>query len=344
MIHPKVSVITPSFNQGEFIERTILSVGSQDYPNIEHIVIDGGSTDSTLSILREYEDSIIWKSEPDKGQPEAINKGFLLSTGEIVAWLNSDDTYQPSAVRRAVDFLSEHPDVGMVYGDCRMIDEKDEVIGHWVDSLDFDLDLLTSKALNYIPQPTVFFRREILDTIGLLDVNLQMAMDYDYWIRIGQRFKVKRIPVVLGNFRVHQNAKSSKWFEFWPEILSVVIKHCGLKPLYWYFKRYYNMAKSYGYTPFDAYSMLEKSILHRSDLHPHISIIKKKGLSLSFMDKAHNDYLMNRRYSGLKNLLSAIKMDSLTISSGECFFLVFRILFGYGMISTIKSRMRRNQQ
>ncbi len=338
MSHPKVSVITPSLNQGQFIERTILSVENQDYPNIEHIVIDGGSTDNTLSILRKYEDSIIWKSEPDKGQSEAINKGFLLSTGEIVAWLNSDDTYQPTAVRRAVDFLSEHPDVRMVYGDCRMIDEKDEVIGRWVDSLDFDLDLLTNKALNFIPQPTVFFKRQVLDTVGLLDVDLQMAMDYDYWIRIGQRFKVRRIPRVLADFRLSSSTKSvANWSRFWPEILSILIKHCGVKPLPCYFKRYYRVAREHGCDSRRALATLEQAILGNPWLEPYRDVIRVKGLSQALMGGAHQEYLLNRRRCGLGDLGLILRTDPSLAGSREFLVLGAKLILGRRIIGKLKS-------
>ena len=126
---PKISIVTPSLNQGQFIKRTILSVLKQGCHNIEYIVMDGGSTDNTVEILKKYEDRLIWKSEPDRGQSHAINKGFRMATGEIIGWLNSDDTYEPDALKTVIQFFSEHPEIDLIYGDCNMIDENDNIIG-----------------------------------------------------------------------------------------------------------------------------------------------------------------------------------------------------------------------
>jgi len=202
---PLVSIVTPSYNKGPFIEETILSIKNQTYPHIEHIVIDGGSTDGTLDILRKYEDSLTWISEPDKGQSDAINKGWRIAKGEILAYLNADDTYMPSAVETAVKFLGEHPDVAMVYGQCNLIDERGVVIGRC--GADSDLrKLLRGPCM--IPQQTVFFRRRVIDDVGNLDANLHMAMDYDLWIRICLKFRIKYIPRVLANFRLCPGTKS----------------------------------------------------------------------------------------------------------------------------------------
>jgi glycosyltransferase involved in cell wall biosynthesis len=203
---PLVSIVTPSLNQGRFIEETILSVKNQTYPRIEHIVIDGGSTDDTLDILKKYSDSLIWISEPDKGQSDAINKGWIMAKGEIIAYLNSDDTYMPWAVETAVKFLIDNPDVGMVYGDCNIVDEHSRVIGQYP-ATEFNLsELICSK--NMIPQPTVFFRRQVLETVGYADVNLHMAMDFDLWVRIGLKYNVQYIPGQFANFRAYPGTKS----------------------------------------------------------------------------------------------------------------------------------------
>lgn len=127
---PLVSIVTPSYNQAQYLEDTIQSVLTQDYPRIEYIVIDGGSTDGSLEIIKKYADRIsYWVSEKDKGQTDALNKGFAASHGSILAWLNSDDTYRPGAIRAAVEYLSRHPQVGMVYGDLDFIDENGKVVG-----------------------------------------------------------------------------------------------------------------------------------------------------------------------------------------------------------------------
>ncbi len=201
----KLSIVTPSFNQARFIEETILSVRRQSYPNIEHIIVDGGSTDGTLEILRKY-NHLIWISEPDKGQSDALNKGFQRATGDIIGWLNADDTYQQNAVETVLDFFSEHPEVAMVYGYVNIVDENGEVIRTRY-SPDFDLGLLIRGGHCYV-QPVTFFRRVAFDEVGYLDTSFHEAMDYEFFIRVGQRFQVKRIPKILGNYRTHSQSKT----------------------------------------------------------------------------------------------------------------------------------------
>ncbi|MCL5292010.1 MAG: glycosyltransferase [Actinobacteria bacterium] len=204
---PLVSITTPSFNQGKFIEDTIKSVLEQDYPNIEYIVVDGGSTDNTLDILKRYEDRLIWISEPDEGQSDAINKGFKMAKGEIIAWLNSDDIYMPGAISTAVDFLVKRPDVVMVYGEGYTIDEHGENRGRFPATQKFNLWLLIH-MWDYILQPTTFFRKEALFHVGLLNKDLHWCMDWDLWIRIGKRFKVVGIPKYLAYARVYDDNKT----------------------------------------------------------------------------------------------------------------------------------------
>jgi len=206
--NPLVSIVTPSYNKGRFIEETILSVKNQTYPHIEHIVIDGGSTDGTLDILRKYSNNPIWISEPDRGQSDAVNKGWKMAKGEILAYLNADDTYMPWAVETAVKYLVEHPDVDMIYGKCNLINEDGMVTGQYPYlSAESDLAKLICSPF-IIPQPTVFFKRQVLDTTGYLDTDLHMAMDYDLWIRIGLKCKIEYIPEVLANFRVCPGTKT----------------------------------------------------------------------------------------------------------------------------------------
>jgi len=154
---PLISIITPSYNQGKYLEETILSVLNQDYENIEYIVVDGGSSDNSLEVIKKYQSRLAWwVSEPDKGQTEAINKGFNRANGEIIAWLNSDDVYLPGTVSEAVRYLVDHPQIGMVYGELDFIDESGRVIGKF-NAAQTDLHRLR-RGYVHIPQPATFFR------------------------------------------------------------------------------------------------------------------------------------------------------------------------------------------
>ena len=203
---PKISIITPSLNQGQFIERTILSVLNQDYPNIEYIVMDGGSTDNTTEVLKKYVDRLTWKSEPDRGQSDAINKGFRMATGDIIGWLNSDDMYRPGALFTIAEYFIDHPDVGMVYGDCNHIDVNDNHIGFFK-AEPFNLKRYLNEA-DIIPQQSTFFRKRVLEKADYLDPSLHYAMDLDLFLRIARDHKVKYIPVHIGSYRVYRGAKS----------------------------------------------------------------------------------------------------------------------------------------
>jgi hypothetical protein len=204
---PLVSIVTPSLNQGRFIEDTIRSVLAQDYPNIEYIVIDGGSTDQTLDILRRYDARLRWVSEPDSGQSEAINKGFRMAQGEIVAWLNSDDTYLAGAVTKAVAHLRAHPEVAMVYGEGYLMDEAGRVTRRFPSTEPFNLWRLVYFS-DYILQQTVFWRRCVFEAVGMLDESLHYGMDWDFWIRVAKRFEVAYMPEFLGNLREYATAKT----------------------------------------------------------------------------------------------------------------------------------------
>jgi|GEM_PF-563934 len=205
---PCISIITPSYNQGQFIEETIRSVLSQNYPNLEYVVIDGASTDNTVSILQKYSGSLIWISEPDNGQTDAINKGLRMSTGEIVAYLNSDDVYNEGTFKKIVDVFESNPDIDMVYGDIIHIDQDSSFIETCrADNFNLQKYLM---GMFYIPQPTVFFRKKVIDNIGYFDDSLHLAMDYDYWLRIIMYFKTMYIPDTLAMARIYKDAKSSR--------------------------------------------------------------------------------------------------------------------------------------
>jgi len=204
---PLVSIVTPSFNQGGFIAETIASVLGQDYPHVEYLVVDGGSTDGTLDVLRHFGKRLSWVSEPDRGQSEAINKGWRRTGGDIVAWLNADDLYRPGVIRKVVAFLQEHADVDLVYGDCDHIDARGDVLRrHHARPAD-GADLLCS-PVGIIPQPSTFLRRRVLQTAGYLDETLHQCMDFDYWVRVAAQHRIAYLPECLAAFRVHPGSKT----------------------------------------------------------------------------------------------------------------------------------------
>lgn len=206
---PKVSIVTPSYGQADYIGRTIDSVLSQGYPSLEYFVQDGGSEDGTVDVLKEYSDRLSgWESAPDGGQSHAINLGFAKTSGEIMAWLNSDDILLPGALACVVDYFVRHPEVDVVYGNRLLIDENDMEIGCWI------LPGHDGKALSwadYVPQETLFWRRSLWERVGgKIDESFRFAMDWDLLVRfrdVGARFA--HIPRFLGAFRIHEHQKTS---------------------------------------------------------------------------------------------------------------------------------------
>ena len=217
---PLVSVVTPSFNSARFIRETIESVQMQDYPYIEHIVIDGGSTDGTVQILQEYP-HLVWVSEPDDGQSDALNKGFRRAQGEIIGWLNADDTYEPNAISTVVNFLMENEQVDLIYSDARVIDENGEQIGI-TKAQPFDLKLLLIS--NYVNQPTVFMRRAVIEKLGGVNQGLHFVMDRELWLRAGLHFEMRYLPEkIIATFRLIPGTKSyEETFAFQSEWLLVL--------------------------------------------------------------------------------------------------------------------------
>lgn len=228
---PLVSIITPSFNQGRFIRDTIESVLSQDYSKLEYFVMDGGSTDETLDILRSYGTRLTWRSGPDGGQADAVNAGVRLAHGEIVGWLNSDDTYESGAVTTAVNYLLAHPETAVVYGNAYFIDEHNIRFGvHPTE--DFDLDRLAETTL--ICQPAAFIRRSAFEAVGMLDSSLHYCMDYDLFIRLSRRFQIERINRFLANSRRYPDTKSiGGWECLFREIFTVAERSFGRVSPHW---------------------------------------------------------------------------------------------------------------
>jgi glycosyltransferase involved in cell wall biosynthesis len=224
---PLVTIVTPSFNQAPFLEATLQSVLEQDYPRLEYIVVDGGSTDGTLDILRHYESRLAaWISEPDRGQTEAINKGFAMARGDILAYLNSDDTYRTGAISEAVAFLQAHPEVGMVHGCAYYIDDSGREVGRFPSAAS-DYRRLRRGAPT-IAQQSAFFRSVVWKMVGPLDPTFFYAMDYDLWIRISAVTPLAFVPRYWANFRLHDESKSMTVARLcWPEMMRVHFRDGG---------------------------------------------------------------------------------------------------------------------
>lgn len=220
MDFPKITIITPSFNQGQFIEQTIQSVIEQDYPNCEYFIIDGGSTDNTVNIIEKYQKYITyWVSEKDQGQSDAINKGLKLATGEIINWLNSDDYYMPNSLFKVAETFNKM-NAKIVCGRSRLF-EKNRTI-RYSNGTDIYPDNLP-KTIGWarIDQPETFFHRSVIERIGLLEINLHYLMDRVWWIKYLFTFglnNIIKIPDVLVNFRLHPESKTfSKISDFQTE-------------------------------------------------------------------------------------------------------------------------------
>ncbi|MEP7166998.1 MAG: glycosyltransferase family 2 protein [Candidatus Woesebacteria bacterium] len=230
---PKISIVTPSYNQGTFIERTISSVLSQKYPNLEFIIMDGKSTDQTVSILKKYSSKLIWESKKDGGQTQAINEGLRKSTGEILAYLNSDDTYAPHTLHTIAHFFQTHPEEHFVYGHGRLIDSDDNEIGFYNDSAMTNESLFAACGIS---QPTCFWRRDVLEEFGYFDESYRFTMDYEYWVRVSKKFKLHYLPIVLANSRIHPDAKTSSFtHKLHSEALRVSLTHYGRVHYDWIF-------------------------------------------------------------------------------------------------------------
>ena len=233
---PLISIITPSYNQGAFIEETIRSILCQDYPYVEHIVIDAGSQDETLSVLQHYSAHIKWVSEPDEGQADAINKGIKQANGQILAYLNSDDYYMPGVLTQVAAQFFDNPTGVLIYGDCLAVwgdgAEKGLIEGH-----PFNRDRIIQRG-EFVPQQSAFWTRTAADEVGLFDKTLHFAMDHDYFIRLGMTGPALYVPETWACFRFAPHTKSvSAEDRHWRESLMVSERH-GLKPWQvWYWWR-----------------------------------------------------------------------------------------------------------
>jgi len=225
---PLVSIVTPSYQQAAYLEQTLQSVLTQDYSAMEYFVMDGGSTDGSLEIIQRYAPRLAgWVCEKDRGQTDALNKGFARATGQILAWLNSDDTYEPGAVSAAVAALTSRPDAAAIYGEANFIDENGRTIGCFP-AAQTDLPRLR-RGYVHVPQQATFFRGDLWRAIGPLDPSFYFAMDYDLWVRLAGRGPLVYLPgQVWANFRLHSGAKTIAADDrCWPEMLRVHYRDGG---------------------------------------------------------------------------------------------------------------------
>jgi glycosyltransferase involved in cell wall biosynthesis len=209
----RISIVTPSYNQGEFIEEALESVLLQEHPEVEHLVFDGGSSDNTVPLLQELAQDakwnhVCWQSGPDGGQSDALNRGFKLATGDIVGWLNSDDRYRPGCFDAIVKAFEDNPDVDVFYGDYAVMD-RDGAIQKIRREIEFNRFILLYHRALYIATTATFFRRKIFDDGNLLKEDLHYAMDYEFFLHLAAAgYRIRRIPLVLADFRLHPDSKS----------------------------------------------------------------------------------------------------------------------------------------
>jgi len=232
----KLTVVTPSYNQGKFINETINSVLSQGIDELEYIIMDGGSTDNTVEVLESYGDKIIWESKRDKGQTDAVNQGIRKATGDIIGWLNSDDIYYPNTCKTILKIFEDNPQINVVYGNANHIDINGDFLEEYYTE-DFNFERL--KDICFICQPSLFFRKNVVKKYGYLNADLQFCMDYDYWIRLGKEEKFYRANELFAGSRLYEDNKTlGSRLKVHQEIARMFQKNLGKVPARWI----YNLA------------------------------------------------------------------------------------------------------
>jgi glycosyltransferase involved in cell wall biosynthesis len=277
---PKITVVTPSFNQGQYIEETIRSVLLQGYPNLEYLVIDGGSTDDTLTIIHRYESWITkWVSEADKGQADAINKGFALSTGELLCWLNSDDLFYPGHLQRMAAAFVDHPEVDFIFSDIDVGPAPDSVTSMLRGRLVPFPEMLRTLDIP-IPQQCSMWRRRAWDSLGGLDPRWHVVLDREYFLRLVEHCRTLYIPGSGGFFRQHEHAKSSAELARWADELP----------------------------------RLYREFFDRDDLAPEIAGLRGETLATTYLTCAHIAQREGKLGARLQFLARALASDWRTVA------------------------------
>lgn len=273
--YPVVSIVTPTYNMGRFIKQTVDSVLTQDYPHIDYIVMDAGSKDETVEILNSYNGRLRYESKPDKGQADAVNKGFAISRGRVFTFLNADDTYLPGAVSAAVGHMMANPSMGVVYGEANYVQEDGTNIGRYP-TLPFDPQTLNRCC--FICQPASFMWSDVFQTAGGMNPDLHFALDYDLWIRIAKQYPMLKVDDVLATSRMYRENKTlGKRRPVYMEIMSTVKAH-------------------YGYVPFDWVFGYSSYLLDRKDQFFDVSHPSFTKIALSFLIGSYYNKLQMPRY------------------------------------------------
>jgi len=307
---PKVSIVTPSYNQAQYLEMTIRSVLLQRYPNLEYWIIDGGSTDGSVDIIKKYEPWLSgWVSEKDGGQSDAINKGLLRSTGDILGWLNSDDCYLQGCLATTVKEFSKQPLAGMIYSNVQIIDEND----HYLDLFPwkpYSLEDQVTQRMT-IPQPAAFWRREVMNKVGVLRTDLHYAMDYEYWIRIGRNFEIVGLEKPMAQFRQTTASKGGVQSSGW-----------GLE-----------------------YLRILDGIYNARSIEPVMSRLRKKAYAGAYYRGAEGYLTANNILEARAWMGRSVKNDLSLLCSFHWWYVMLKVMSGrhvYAMLRSLKKTIRKN--
>lgn len=242
----KISIVTPSYNQGHFLRRTLDSIIEQNVEGLELIVFDGGSTDDSVEILESYGDKLFYTSEKDEGQSDAVNKGFTRASGEIIGWLNSDDIYYPNALNSVLEVFEKYPEVDVIYGKADHIDESDKYMeDYYTEKWDYE----RLKEVCYICQPVVFFRKSVIEQYGGLNKDLNYCMDYEFWLRIGKDKPFYYLEQKLAGSRLYvENKTLGNRVAVHKEIISMIKEKFKTVPERWIYNLAHVLAEEEGLT------------------------------------------------------------------------------------------------